>query len=95
MRSQFLFLVMNVGFSFWSYLFTEPEKEVIQPLHPVAVETKGPEITADPVTANVSGSSDVPASIQPSLPMINADFIQQFQNALHSIAGMSTKGRLV
>ena len=65
-----------------------PEKEVVDPL-PVA-ETKEPETVADPVKTdeNSGSSSAVPTAAQLPLPMLNADFIQQFQNALHSITGL-------
>lgn len=47
-------------------------------------------MVADPVKAEEnSGNSPAPAAGQLPLPMLNADFIQQFQNALHSITGMS------
>ncbi|XP_046445771.1 mucin-5AC-like isoform X7 [Daphnia pulex] len=64
-----------------------PEKKVDDPL-PLVAETKEPETIADPVkTDENSGSSSaaVPPAAQLPLPMLNADFIQQFQNALHSI----------
>jgi hypothetical protein len=57
----------------------------------LVAETKEPETIADPVkTDENSGSSSaaVPPAAQLPLPMLNADFIQQFQNALHSITGM-------
>lgn len=69
---------------------SEPEKEVTssqgESVVPVVAEqpTIKPEMAADPV--KVAGSSDV-VNTQSTLPMINADFIQQFQNALHSISG--------
>ncbi|XP_057370137.1 cordon-bleu protein-like 1 isoform X6 [Daphnia carinata] len=60
-------------------------KEANNPL-PIVTETKEQEMIADPVkTEENSGSSPVPAAGQLPLPMLNADFIQQFQNALHSI----------
>ena len=64
-----------------------PEKEEGDPV----VETKKPETVVEPVKAQVSGSSSniTAPTTQPSMPMINADFIQQFQNALHSIDGMT------
>lgn len=64
------------------------------PTVPAAVvpETKEPETAADAVQTEVSGNNNVViSSQQPSLPMINAEFIQQFQNALHSITGMPTE----
>ncbi len=58
------------------------------PVVPIVAEIKEPETVVEPVKVQVSGSAAVAATTQPSLPMINADFIQQFQNALHCIDGM-------
>lgn len=63
----------------------DSQKEVNSPL-PIVTETKEQEMVADPVKAEEnSGNSPAPAAGQLPLPMLNADFIQQFQNALHSI----------
>ncbi|XP_045025945.1 cordon-bleu protein-like 1 isoform X4 [Daphnia magna] len=63
----------------------DSRKEVNSPL-PIVTETKEQEMVADPVKAEEnSGNSPAPAAGQLPLPMLNADFIQQFQNALHSI----------
>jgi hypothetical protein len=67
-------------------LFSDSVKEVTDPV-PLVTETKEPETVADPVKTE-ENSGSVPTTAQLPLPMLNADFIQQFQNALHSITGL-------
>lgn len=55
------------------------------------VEIEKQEMVADPVKVEES-SGNSPVVSQLPLPMFNADFIQQFQNALHSITGMFVDG---